>query len=143
MTVFYWLVLFILLVVVELCTLQLVSFWFAVGSLAGLFVSLLHGSTELQLVAFLIVSFILLILVKPITDRKLQIHHTKTNVESLVGRPAKVIRQINGSEEAGIAVVNGLEWTAVASDGSVFEEGTYVTIKEISGVKLVVEAKAE
>ena len=40
-------------------------------------------------------------------------------------------------------MVNGLEWIAVAYDDSVFEEGTYVTIREISGVKLIVEAKAE
>ena len=135
MTVFYWLVLFILLIIVELGTLQLVSLWFACGSLAGLVILQLGGSIEAQLIGFLLVSFVLLILVKG--------HQVKTNVDSLIGKTAKVIKQINGPDGRGVAVVNGLEWTAVAYDDSVFEEGTYVTIREISGVKMIVEAKAE
>ena len=143
MTVFYWLVLFILLIIVELGTLQLVSLWFACGSLAGLVILQLGGSIEAQLIGFLLVSFVLLILVKPLTDKKLKGHQVKTNVDSLIGKTAKVIKQINGPDGRGVAVVNGLEWIAVAYDDSVFEEGPYVTIREISGVKLIVEAKAE
>lgn len=144
MTVFYWLILFVILVILEMCTLQLVALWFAGGSLVGMLVLLLGGSTELQLITFLIVSFVLLILVKPVADTKFRSHLTKTNVESLVGKKAKVTKQITGSESSGAATVNGLEWTAIASDSeSVYEEGTYVTIKEISGVKLIVEAAQE
>lgn len=143
MTVFYWLILFIFLIIVELGTMQLVSLWFACGSLAGLLILLLGGTIEIQLIGFLLVSFVLLILVKPLTDKKLKTKQVKTNVDSLIGKTAKVTKQINGSDGRGVAVVNGLEWTAVASDDSVFEEGTYVTIREISGVKLIVEAKQE
>ncbi len=141
MTIFYWLILFVVLVVLEMCTMQLVALWFAGGSLVAMLVLLLGGGTELQLSIFLIVSFVLVILVKPVADSKLKGHLTKTNVESLVGRNAKVTKQISGSETSGAAIVNGLEWTAIAADGcSVYEEGTYVTIREIRGVKLVVEA---
>lgn len=141
MTIFYWLILFVVLVVLEMCTMQLVSLWFAGGSLVAMLVLLLGGGTELQLSIFLIVSFVLVILVKPVADSKLKGHLTKTNVESLVGKNAKVTKQISGNETSGAAIVNGLEWTAIAADGcSVYEEGTYVTIRGIRGVKLVVEA---
>lgn len=141
MTIFYWLILFVTLVILEACTMQLVALWFAGGSLVGMLVLLLGGSTELQLIAFLIVSFVLFILVKPVADTKFKGHLTKTNVESLEGKQARVTRQISGNETSGAAIVNGLEWTAIAADGSsVYEEGTYVIIKEIRGVKLVVEA---
>lgn len=142
MTLFYWLILFVFLVIVEICTLQLVSLWFACGSLAAIAVTLLDGSVELQLVVFLGISLVLLILVKPITDKYFRKHFVRTNVDSLVGKTARVTARIHNAEGFGAAVVNGLEWTAIAKeDEEIIEPGTYVTICAISGVKLIVEPK--
>lgn len=142
MTLFYWLILFVFLVIVEICTLQLVSLWFACGSLAAIAVTLLDGSVELQLVVFLGISLMLLILVKPITDKYFRKHFVRTNVDSLVGKTARVTARIHNVEGFGAAVVNGLEWTAIArEDEEIIEPGTYVTICAISGVKLIVETK--
>ncbi len=142
MTMYYWLALFVILLVVEICTLQLVSLWFAVGSLAAMVVSLLKGGVELQLLVFLVVSLVLLILLKPIKDKFLNKHLVKTNAESLVGKSARVTSKIHNAEGFGAAIVNGLEWTAVAKDDDdIIEVGSYVTICSISGVKLIVESK--
>ena len=142
MTLYYWLILFVFLVIVEICTLQLMSLWFAVGSLAAIVVTLLDGSVELQLVVFLSVSLVLLILLKPITDKFLHKHLVKTNVDSLVGKTARVTSKIHNAEGFGAVIVNGLEWTAIAKeDGDIIEPETYVTICGISGVKLIVETK--
>lgn len=142
MTLFYWLILFVFLVIVEICTLQLVSLWFACGALAAIAVTLLDGSVELQLVVFLGISLVLLILVKPITDKYFRKHFVRTNVDSLVGKTARVTARIHNIEGFGAAVVNGLEWTAIAKeDEEIIEPGTYVTICAISGVKLIVEPK--
>ncbi len=142
MTLFYWLILFVFLVIVEICTLQLVSLWFACGTLGAIAVTLLDGSVELQLIVFLGISLLLLILVKPLTDRYFRKHFVKTNTDSLVGKTARVTERIHNTEGFGAAVVNGLEWTAVAKDDEeIMEPGTYVTICAISGVKLIVEKK--
>lgn len=43
----------------------------------------------------------------------------------------------------GSAVINGQEWMARSvRDEEVIQEGTIVTVKEIQGVKLIVEAEA-
>lgn len=64
----------------------------------------------------------------------------KTNVDGLIGRKAKVITKIDNNEPSGVAVVNGQEWTARSADDAVtIPVGTHVLIKEVRGVKLIVE----
>ena len=60
-----WLLVFTAFLVLELVTVSLTSIWFAGGALGGLVVRLLGGSVQFQLFAFVAVSFLLLILVRP------------------------------------------------------------------------------
>lgn len=138
----YWLIVFVILVAFEIATLQLVSIWFAVGAIGGLIASLLGGSLEIQLCAFLALSLILLLAVKPFADRMLKKKITKTNVDSLIGQTARVTSMIDNNNGFGTAVVKGQEWTALsANDDVVIPAGRLVVIVRISGVKLIVEEK--
>ena len=95
---------------------------------------------RVQIVLFLVISFLLLIAVKPLVGKYLKPKLTKTNAESLVGRRAKVTSLIDNVNGYGTVVVNGMEWTAVsADDAQVLEPETMVVIREIKGVKLIVE----
>ena len=144
MEMIIWLVLFVIMVVFELVTLQLVSIWFAVGALGALIASLAGAGIEIQLVVFIALSLLLLILVKPATSRLMRKNVTKTNVDSLVGQTGKVTSLINNLNGYGTVSVRGQEWTAASVDDQVIiEEGTTVIIRKISGVKLIVEAKKE
>ncbi|RZS92767.1 NfeD family protein [Cuneatibacter caecimuris] len=135
-----WLVLFVIMVAFEAATLQLVSIWFAIGCLGGFFAALFGASVQVQIVLFLVISFLLLIAVKPLVGKYLKPKLTKTNAESLVGRRAKVTSLIDNVNGYGTVVVNGMEWTAVsADDAQVLEPETMVVIREIKGVKLIVE----
>ena len=63
----------------------------------------------------------------------------KTNVESLIGKQVIVSETIDNLKAAGQVKVNGLEWTARAADEEdIIPAGTEVTIKEVSGVKVIV-----
>ena len=53
-----WLVVFLLLVILEFATINLVSIWFALGALVSFFVSLYVENTTIQVAIFFIVSFI-------------------------------------------------------------------------------------
>lgn len=142
MAYIYWLIIFIVLVAFEIATLQLVSIWFAVGAVGGLIVSLLGGSLEIQLCVFLAISLVLLLAVKPLADKLLKRHVTKTNVDSLIGQTAKVTSIIDNQNGFGSAVVKGQEWTAVSADDNVvIPPGKMVVILRISGVKLIVREK--
>lgn len=140
MEIFYWLFLCVVLVFIEIFTMQLVCIWFVVGSIASILVAALHMSIEVQLIVFIAVSFALLLTVRPLSQKVLSGHYIKTNTDSLVGLKAKVTKRIHNADGFGMAVVKGQEWTAIAlNEDEVFEVGESVMIEKISGVKLIVK----
>ena len=60
-----WLVLLIAFLLVEATTVTMVSIWFVAGSLVAMIISFLGGQIWLQVVAFLEVSAILLVCLRP------------------------------------------------------------------------------
>lgn len=144
MTTIGWLIAFVIFVGIEVTTMALTTIWFAGGSLAAFFASLAGFPVTAQLVIFLLVSFVLLIFTRPFAIKYVNKGTVKTNAEDLVGKKARVISEINNGLSTGSAVVNGQEWTARAvSDGMVISEGEMVVIKEIRGVKLIVDRVQE
>ena len=140
MTMIGWLVVIVAFVAIELNTMALTTIWFAGGALAAFFAAYAGFSIKAQLVVFLIVSLIMLIFTRPFASKFINKGTVKTNAESLIGKKARVTVEINNQLSQGAAVVGGQEWTARAEeDESVIPTGTMVTIKEIRGVKLIVE----
>lgn len=134
-----WLAAFILFIGIEIPTMALTTIWFAGGALVGLILYLLGASLEVQLAAFVIVSFALLALTRPMALRYINQKTKKTNVESLVGKKARVTENVDNAAGTGTAVLEGQEWTArAAKDGLVIPAGTMVRVEEIKGVKLMV-----
>ena len=143
MTPIYWLIVFVVLFAIEIATLALTTIWFAGGAFIGFLLSLLGFSTGIQLVGFVLISFLLLFLTRPFAKHCIT-HTEKTNVDSLVGHEARVTAEIDNRKETGTAMVNGQEWTARAeSDEVIYPVGTIVEIRKIQGVKLIVSAKKE
>ena len=140
MTMIGWLVAFVLFIGIEVNTLALTTIWFAGGSVAAFLAALAGASIKVQLVLFLIISFILLIFTRPFAAKFNNKGTVATNVNDLIGKKARVTAEINNRLSQGAAVVNGQEWTARAEDDeTVIQEGETVLIKEIRGVKLIVE----
>ena len=139
-----WLVAFVILIGIEAATMALTTIWFAGGALFALFVAIFGFSVKMQLVVFLVVSFLMLLFTRPLAARFINRETVKTNVDGLIGRKAKVITKIDNNEPSGVAVVNGQEWTARSADDAVpIPVGTHVLIKEVRGVKLIVEPVSE
>lgn len=135
-----WLVAFVILIGIEAATMALTTIWFAGGAVFAFFAAVLGFSIQTQLVVFLIVSFILLLFTRPFAMRFVNRETVKTNVDGLIGRKAKVIKKIDNNEPSGAAVIDGQEWTARSADEAVtIPVGTHVVIKEVRGVKLIVE----
>lgn len=144
MTSVYWLIAFIILIGIEIATMALTTIWFAGGALAGFLLSLTGVSTEIQLSAFVIVSFILLFFTRPWAARFLNQNTEKTNVNSLIGKQARITAEVNNDLSTGAAIVNGQEWTARALDDQItYPVGEMVVIREIRGVKLIVSKEQE
>ena len=140
----YWLITLAVLLVIEIITLGLTTIWFAGGALVAFLLSLVSDNFILELVVFLVVSFVLLFFTRPIAQKYFNKQRVKTNYESLIGKDGKVIERIDNFNNTGQVVVGGLEWTARALDSQeIIETGERVIIRKVSGVKLIVEVEEE
>jgi len=140
----YWLIALAVLLVIEIITLGLTTIWFAGGALIAFLVSLFVDSFILELVVFLVVSFILLFFTRPVAARYFNKQRTKTNYESLIGKEARVTAKVDNFNACGQVILNGQEWSARAvEDSYIIEPGERVIVRNISGVKLIVEIEEE
>jgi membrane protein implicated in regulation of membrane protease activity len=139
-----WLTVLVVLVIIELLTMGLTTIWFAGGALVAAVVSLFQAPLVLQVILFLIVSAVLLFFTRPIAVKYFNKDRVRTNAESLVGRQAIVISEIDNLQGIGQVNVGGMEWSAKTSvDGITLPVGTVATVLAISGVKLVVEERTK
>lgn len=139
-----WLVILVVLVVIELLTMGLTTIWFAGGALAAALISIPGTPVLLQVVVFLVVSIILLFSTRPIAVKYFNKDRIRTNTESLIGRQAIVISEINNIEGVGQVNTGGMEWSARSSyNNIVIPVGAVVVILGIDGVKLIVEERRE
>ncbi len=139
----FWLVIIVVMALIEIITLGLTTVWFAGGALAAFIASLLGAGLPVQIVVFIVVSFLLLAFTRPFAMKVMNKNSIRTNAESLIGKNAIVMQEINNLKAEGMASVNGQEWTARAADDTVIAKDTVVEIVDIKGVKLLVKAKEQ
>lgn len=138
-----WMALVIIFLVVELVTVGLTTIWLAGGALVAFILAAVGADFWIQLVAFFVVSFVLIFFTRPIAVKYFNPRRTRTNSEELIGEIIKVTRRIDNRSAEGTALAKGLEWTARAvSDDMIIEKDTLVKVIRIEGVKLIVEPVA-
>lgn len=142
MQTFYWLIIFVIALIVEIATMGLTSIWFAGGALIAWVFAKIGFGTAVQVVVFVVASLILLILTRPIAVRYFNLERQKTNAESLIGECAVVTEEIDTIKAQGRVEIHGMEWSAKTDepDGKI-EAGTIVVVDGIQGVKLIVRDK--
>ncbi|MCI8949605.1 MAG: NfeD family protein [Lachnospiraceae bacterium] len=139
-----WLIAFVVFLGIEAATFALTTIWFAGGSLVGLVLCILGAGKRIQLVAFVIVSFGLLFLTRPLALQFINRRTKKTNVEEIAGQQARITEEVDNEAGTGAAVLNGQTWTArAARGGEKIPAGTMVTINSVQGVKLMVEVSEQ
>ncbi len=135
-----WLIFFIILVIIELITVNLVTIWFAFGALVTSLVSLYTTDTVILLAVFTLVSLLLLLITKPVV-KKLKVKKVvATNLDQVIGKTGVVTEPI-AKDKIGEVKVLGKRWSAY-SDREISKDKK-VKILSISGVKLKVEEKKE
>lgn len=134
-----WIGLMVVFIVIEMSTASLVCIWFAVGALAAAVSKIFGISFFAQLVIFVAASALALIVTKPLVKKIKAKGKTATNADMLIGKNGIVTEEITNDKFAGKVKVAGQEWSAVTADGSEIPKNSKILVKEISGVKLVVE----
>lgn len=133
-----WSILFVVLVLMEAATMQLVSIWFAAGALVSLILSAFDVLFIVQIIAFIIVSAILLIFTRPLVKKLMVKEPVPTNAELDIGKQATVTEEINNSKNVGRVVVSGVNWNARSDDDTVINAGEIVVVKRIESTTLYV-----
>ena len=135
-----WLGVMVASLVIELCTMEVVSIWFTFGAILPFILEVVGGvGLEWQLVAFVIVSAVLIACLRKITKKfLLRNSEGKTNLETIIGQKYKLIDPIT-SETNGTIKINGVVWTAVCENGESKQTGEIVEVVKISGNKIIVK----
>lgn len=135
-----WLILFVILLVIELFTVNLVSIWFAVGALAAGLVSYFIDNMMIQIAVFIIVSAISLLLTNKFVEKLRNGKIVPTNLDRVIGKIGIVTEEIT-KLEPGEVKVDGKRWSAVSTKK--IKVGRKVEILSIDGVKLHVKEVEE
>ncbi len=138
--VMVWLILLLFFLIIEAATLGLMAIWCAVGALGGLAAAQFKLHAGIQFAVFAIITFSLMILMRPIVQRFFNRSRDKTKRDRMIGRRVVVLSEIDNLRHAGLVKLNGEEWLAGNFvDNSPIPEGELVVVRGVDGKRLMVE----
>ena len=138
-----WGIIFVVMVILELCTMQLISVWFAAGSLAAFIAAALQVPPLGQAIIFTAASVLLLVATKPILKKFRVGDKIPTNLDAEIGKTAVVTEEINEAKNTGRVRIGGVNWRARTRDGAVIAVEAAVKVLELSGTTAYVEIVSE
>ena len=140
-SLYVWLGIFVLAVIIEVATAGLATIWFACGAFVAFILAVLKVDIVWQVVAFVVISLLLLAFTRPMAKKYLNRKTEKTNVlDKIIGRTALVTEEINNILATGKVTVDGMPWTARSTDpDGTIPAGKEVVIEQLMGVKLIVK----
>lgn len=135
MDVLIWIVIAIVFIILELITVSFFLVWFGVGAVVAAILNYFGFDIYVQLVAFVIVSLILILSTRKFADKITPDSTKKTTAERLIGKNAKVLRKID--ETTFVVSVAGEEWSAHTNDSINVDD--VVKVIGINSIILIIE----
>lgn len=136
----WWVGAGIVFALIEIISLELVLIMFAGGAFAAAGVNAAGGPVWLQILAFAVVSVVLLVSLRPWLLRHLRDRTplVETNAAGYVGRPALVVDHV--TETDGRVKLLGEVWSARTEPGApMLRSGSDVKVVRIEGATAVVQ----
>ena len=135
----FWAVLLMLFAVIEIVTPQMTTIWLAASSGVALIVAFfLPNVIWLQILVFVLVSVILLIFTRKLSQRILKGKKKRLNADRCIDQQAVVTEDINNLLGKGQVNIKGAIWTARSETDEIIQKGELVTVKRIEGVMVIV-----
>lgn len=133
-----WAILAGLFFVIEIATVGFLVFWFGIGALIAMVVSLFIDNLVIQTIVFILSSTILLFFTRPFVNKFSSNNKVQTNAFSIIGKKGIVTQTINPISGEGQIKIGTETWSAKSADEVIIEKGMEVEVLEIDGVKAVV-----
>lgn len=141
----WWLVVAAIFVVAEAFHRAFFAMFVAAGALVAALLAFAGAPVAAQIPAFFAAGALGLWLIRPSVKRAMSSgqYGFISGAEGLVGQDAVVTRPVGDISHPGKIRIQGEEWTALSSDGSVIEPGTVVMILELRNSRFVVQQMPE
>ncbi len=139
-----WLAIMVVTVILEIITTDLVSIWFAFGSIVPLILSAFDVLNPVwQTTIFVVISTILIASLRRVTLKLMfKNNNSKTNIAALIGEKHRLLEATN-FETLGKIKIKDIDWSVVGENQQTIEKDTVVEIVRIEGNKLVVKPATE
>ena len=136
----FWFIAFVLFLIIELITVNLVTIWFAIGAVASMIATIMTDSFVIQVIVFIVISLVCLLVTKPLVQKFKGFNVHPTNSDRVIGKVGEVTKKITKSEYGEVKIF-GNNWTATSDE--VIKVGEKVKVLDIEGVKLIVKKEDE
>ena len=135
-----WLGVIALTLIIELCTMELVSIWFTLGAVVPFILSAIGGIyIEIQIAIFVVVSALLIVFIRKYAKKLLfKNMNEKTNLDSIVGKHYRVVEETT-FEKNGAIKINDVVWSIIGENQETIEKGSIVEVLRVEGNKLIVK----
>ena len=138
-----WLVWFaaaIVLMVLEVFVPGFVLGCLAIGALGGMVASWVTDSWEIQLLVASVGAASAFVFIRPFALKKLfRENELKTNIDSLIGRRARVSQSFDQELLKGRVAVDGDDWMAISYEQGELHQGAVVIIEKVDSNTLIVK----
>lgn len=136
---YIWIGFFILSVIVEVNTMNLIAIWFMPGTLIAIVLALLSVPVWIQVLVWLLITVIVFAATWRLSKRLRHPKPQPTNADRVIGQTAIVTETVSDRTQTGQARVMGQIWSARTDETETeIPAGTEVRVLRIEGVKLIV-----
>jgi len=136
----FWIILAGLFFIIEMATVGFLVFWFGIGSLIAMVVSLFTTNIAIQTAVFVVSSTILLFFTRPLVNKFTKNDkEVQTNAYSIIGKRGVVIKEIDPISGQGQVKIGTEVWSAKTLGDKKIKEGSQIEVIQIDGVKAVVK----
>ena len=137
--VIIWTIICVSCLIFEFVTIgEIVTIWFALGSFITCIAAALGANFTTRIIIFLSVSFISLLVVRPICVKALKKSKGDSSLNTSVGQTVRIIEPVL-EDKMGTAKINSVTWNCISVNGEEIASGTVCVVVEVKGNKLVVK----
>lgn len=136
----FWLIAAGIFFIIEIATVGFLVFWFGIGALIAMVVSIFVPNVYIQALVFIVSSTLLIFFTKPFVNKFVNKEKTiATNAYSIIGRTGIVTKEINDLKGTGQVKIGGETWSAKTLSEETIPEDTEIEVVKIDGVKAIVQ----
>ena len=136
----FWIIVAGIFFVIEMATVGFLVFWFGIGALIAMLISLFTTNIAIQTAIFVFSSAILLFFTRPFVNKFTKDDASvQTNAYSIIGKKGIVIKEIDPISGQGQVKIGTEVWSAKTLGDKKIKEGSQIEVTEIDGVKAIVK----